>query len=158
MEAMLPVELPTAENFAAFGVVLSTEGTQPTLVEKEYNFRPALCVLEGEGYAVNLLTCKKRELTIDRVERHLRTKEILIALDTQGLIVVVAPPGEHWEESDLRAFYMAPGTGLALEEGVRHFLPYPIARDTDCVVLYRKGTEQTDLTFEPLSKSYGFVL
>lgn len=69
------------------------------------------------------------------------------------MALIVAPAGDLKEE-EISGFKIDKGIGVILNEGVRHFLPYPIKNDADCVIIYKNYTEKNDLIFEKLSEGF----
>ena len=112
----------------------------------------------GESAIMAELICRKRVPVLDRLERHLRTPEILAALDGD-VIVCVAPPEvdpARCEPADIRALPLRQGQALWLDRGTWHWLPFPTrsARVT-LLLLFREGTGDRDLEFRDLAQPIG---
>ena len=91
---------------------------------------------------------KKRPYVLTRMERHVKTVEVVIALN-KGVIVPLAPTGDLKEvENQIKAFYLPAGQGLIINEGVWHLAPFPLEETAEVLVLYADGTGANDLEFQ----------
>ena len=100
--------------------------------------------------SAGVLESRPRPMVLGRMERHLRTREILVALEGET-VFCVAPPQEDADGgvlSGLTAVRLRAGQALILETGAWHWIPYPVA---DAVarflVVFRSGTGKDDLYF-----------
>ncbi|MCX8130604.1 MAG: ureidoglycolate lyase [Clostridia bacterium] len=144
----------TPENFREFGQVISTEGKAPDAGDANFNWFEKLAAFNNiKEVSVNILECKKRELIIDRLEVHKETPEVVIPLGGEDVIAVVAPAGEM-DESRIKAFRIPGSKGIVLNIGVRHFIPYPLKGNVNCVIIFKHATGANDLVFEMLSEVY----
>ncbi len=95
------------------------------------------------------LECAPRPKTLARMERHLATREILIALEGES-IVCVAPPQES-RDGDLTgitAVRVRSGQGFIMEVGAWHWIPFPTGKTpARYMVIFRSGTGKSDLHF-----------
>jgi ureidoglycolate hydrolase len=95
------------------------------------------------------LECAPRPQRLSRMERHLKTPELLVALDGDAT-VCVAPPQEAAEGTlqGITAVKMRAGEVMILERGAWHWIPYPHGRRTvRFLVVFRASTGQDDLHF-----------
>ena len=91
---------------------------------------------------------KKRPYVLTRMERHVKTVEVVIALN-KGVIVPLAPTGDLKEvENQIKAFYLPAGQGLIINEGVWHLAPFPLEETAEVLVLFADGTGANDLEFQ----------
>lgn len=75
----------------------------------------------------------------------------------ESVVVVVAPEGDL-DESKIKAFYINKNEEVMLDKGVRHFIPYPLEVDTECLIVFKLGTGADDLIYEQLSGVYKIEL
>ncbi len=151
------VEKLTAEAFAPFGDVLTTEGRDFTGEEGMYHwYEKQASVAGAEVVSINLLTAIERAFVCQKFESHARTTETILPL-TGGLIVAGIPAGEVTPER-LRAFYVPVGMGICWAAGSWHYAPYPIGEDAICAIIFRHGTGSDDAQFAELSEEIGFEL
>lgn len=158
MSKKLEVLELTAENFKEFGQVITSEGRTSDGGDENYEWYERLSAFENiDDVSVNILKCKKREFKIDKLEVHQQTPEAVIGLAGEPVIAVFAPAGEL-DESKIKAFRIDGNKGVVLNIGVRHFIPYPINKDVDCIIIFKHATGANDLVFENLSETYEISL
>jgi ureidoglycolate hydrolase len=94
-------------------------------------------------------------MVLSRMERHLRTKEALIALGGDA-VLCVAPPQEsaNGKLSGITAVRIHAGQALILETGAWHWIPFPVGDETArFLVIFRSGTGRDDLYYHDFSQS-----
>jgi len=157
MAKKLEVLKLTEENFKEFGSIISSEGRRPDAGDESFNWFEKLGALEGiDTVSINILECKQREMKIDKIEVHRQTPEAIIPLGGKPVIAVVAPAGD-FDESKMKAFLIDGDRGIMLNTGVRHFIPYPVDGNVNCIIVFRHGTGANDLVFDQLSDTYDIV-
>ena len=95
------------------------------------------------------LECAPRPMTVNRMERHLKTREMLVALDGDA-VVCCAPPQEPSGNAlrGVTALMVRSGEALVLETGAWHWIPFPRGRRTArFLVVFRSATGANDLHF-----------
>jgi hypothetical protein len=88
-------------------------------------------------------------MTVVKMERHLKTAEMLVALDGDA-IVCMAPPQEPVGGSltGVVAVKMRLGEALVMETGTWHWIPFPTGKKTvRYLVVFRNQTGADDLHF-----------
>jgi ureidoglycolate lyase len=147
----------TKENFKEFGTVITSEGRTPDAGDDNFNWFEKLGVFENmDTVSVNILECKQREMKVDKLEFHIETPEAIIPMGGVDVIAVVAPAGEL-DESRMKAFHIPGDKGVVLNTGVRHFIPYPLVGNANCIIVFKHGTGANDLVMEQLSDEYQLV-
>lgn len=147
----------TRESFKEFGEVITSEGRTPDAGDENFNWFEKLAAYEDMGtVSVNILECKQREMKIDKLEVHKATPEAVIPMGGADVIAVVAPAGEL-DESRIKAFLIPGDKGIVLNTGVRHFIPYPLSGNANCIVVFKHGTGANDLVMEQLSEEYQLI-
>ena len=116
----------TKERFAPYGDVIETSDKQGSgMNDARFDRFDNLCDIEIEAgdVAVSIArsrTASKLPLRIDRVERHPLGSQAFIPLSQCRMIVVVAPPAESVEASDLQAFETNGKQGINYRRGTWH--------------------------------------
>ena len=125
----------TAESFAPFGQVLSSErsGTSEATIE-----------LRGdEVFHLNVLSYDRRPLRCDHLNAHHKATQALFALGGKPTLLVVAPAGSTFESAGdlgvVRAFVCDGSAGVNLALGTWHWGPYPLTDHVDLVNVQGKG-------------------
>jgi len=105
--------------------------------------------------SAGVLESVPRPMVLGRMERHLRTREALIALDGEA-VLCVAPPQEsaNGELSGITAVRICAGQALILETGAWHWIPFPVGDSTArFLVIFRSGTGKDDLYYQDLTRA-----
>ncbi len=140
-------------------LILPSGCAEPEAGGPEFSYHQVLAPGElGDGNIMAELICRKRPLTVGKLERHLATPEILVALDA-GAVVCVAPPGADpasCRPSDIRALPLRQGQALWMDRGVWHWLPFPVrAGQVTMLLIFREGTGDRDIEFRELAEPVG---
>lgn len=102
--------------------------------------------------SAGMLECYPRELKLVRMERHLHTREYLVALEGEA-VICLAPPQEIGSAmlKGLVALRIRAGQAIILDIGAWHWIPFPTdARTSRFQVIFSSGTGKTDLIFGDL--------
>ena len=135
----------TPENFARFGWVVTTPRGEPTSQAREYRFWSdrAHYRIEGETEVGVCTVFRLARRTVDGLERHLRTPEILIPIDGPFVLPVLR---EGDAATDLQAFRVAVGEAVVIETGVWHGACLPVGkRRASYFVVFRRSTPSGDV-------------
>ena len=127
MTITLKPEPLTSERFAPYGDVIeaSMNRTEAMNAERFQRFDD-LCKVDmqdGGRVAVSIARCRAATslpLRIDMVERHPLGSQAFMPLTPCSMIVVVAPPEESVDASDLRAFVTNGRQGINYHRGTWH--------------------------------------
>lgn len=158
MSKNLKVMNLTEDNFKEFGSVISIKNRKPDDEDQKFGWYEKLGFFkETPNISLNILKAKKRKFEIDKLEYHKETPEAMIPMGGESVVVVVAPEGDL-DESKIKAFYINKNEGVMLDKGVRHFIPYPLEVDTECLIVFKHGTGADDLIYEQLSRVYKIEL
>ena len=137
-------------EFSRFGVVYNRESRPADDENENFEWRSPYERLEAGEYTLSMLTCKKRDLLVKEMERHLQTVEVMIALD-DDVYIPVGEPGDEWD-GKISVFLVPRGSGIVLNKGVRHFIPYTLNHDCNCTIIYKANTAEGDLELEALDE------
>jgi ureidoglycolate hydrolase len=95
-----------------------------------------------------------RPMVLGRMERHLRTREALIALEGDA-VLCLAPPQEsvNGELVRITAVRMRAGQAIIMNTGAWHWIPFPIGRKSvRFLVVFRSGTGKDDLHYHDFAQ------
>ncbi len=111
----------------------------------------AVMRIEGE-VDVGVMRVRQRPTKYDSMERHLRTPELIVALDGAVLLPVSvdAESGDGPDIDRLRVLRVDQGSGVLLERGVWHAIPFPLDAPVNCLVVFRRNTASDDLEVKSL--------
>ena len=119
-----PVPL-TPERFAPYGDVIETSARQhEAMNDARFERFDDLCNIDVDGrVAVSLARCRTATALpyrFDVVERHPLGSQAFVPLTPAEFVVVVAPPAESVDASDLRAFITNGRQGINYHRGTWH--------------------------------------
>jgi ureidoglycolate hydrolase len=142
--------------------VIPSGCAKPEADGPEFSYHQVLASqdLGGAGIIAELV-CKQRPLVLEKMERHLRTPEILAALDADAVVCVAAPGCDpaRCSPADIRAFLLKRGEAFWMEKGCWHWLPYPTdAAKVTLLLHFSEGTGDTDLEFSSLARPLAIAL
>jgi hypothetical protein len=101
------------------------------------------------------MDCAPRPRLVTRMERHLKTPEILVAIDGDS-VICVAPAQDPVAGSlkGMRVITVRKGQVFILETGAWHWIPYPLGNQPSrFLVVFRQRTGQEDLEIRDLAES-----
>lgn len=143
-----------AGDFAKFGRILTAYSGEPDADDDVVTYWGGVADADFTGpVSAGMLLGHPRRMATSKLERHLSTPEVLVALDGDALLCVGAPG----EPKELTAFFVKQGEGVALHAGTWHWTPFPTG-DRDCrfLVLFHSGTEKNDLEIRELPEEIFF--
>jgi ureidoglycolate hydrolase len=137
------------DTFTGYGLIISEPKKEPNTDNNAFKHwgNVAEVPIASGSIETGLLLCTKKNLSVDNVERHVNTPEILVVLEGDA-IVVVALKGD--EINDLRAFHIKCGEAIIMHAGTWHSVPVPVKNECKLLVLFKKGTGQSDLDVRKL--------
>ena len=117
----------TAERFAPFGDVIETRASHRAAMNAaRFDRFDDLCTIDiaaGGRVAVSIARCRvatSLPYRIDMIERHPLGSQAFIPLRPGKLVVVVAPPEESVDATELRAFVTNGRQGVNYHRGTWH--------------------------------------
>ena len=143
------------------GLVLTPRRRQAVSADAEFDYAQTNESLELEApLSSGSLECSPRPMRLSRMERHLKTRELLVALDGDATICI-APPQEAAGGAlhGLTAVTMRAGDAIILERGAWHWIPYPSGgRPVRFLVVFRAATGQDDLHYCDLAEKRALIV
>ena len=147
-EAISLVPQPlTREGFAPYGdVIESSRDRSAAMNEARFARFDDLCDVDlgGGEVSVSVAQCRTPTvlpLRIDMIERHPLGSQAFVPLKPCRMVVVVAPPGESAEASDLRAFVTNGRQGINYHRGTWHMPLIAFEAGQEFLVIDRGGSE-----------------
>lgn len=166
MEDLLIKEV-TPELVKGLGVIIKIpkEGERkPTLETPFFKHYAELGFLDcNDIVEFGITTFKKREFKVDKLEQHVKTPELLYAIDG-AFVMPVAPiiykDGEAYPDLEkIIAIKVGQGEGVIFDDGIWHWAPYPCDKEISSVLVgFKKGTCYDDIIIKDLDEKYLMVL
>ena len=144
--ALLPQPL-TSERFAQYGDVIEASLDKSNAMnEARFERFDNLCDVDlGDGdVAISVARCRtptSLPLRVDMVERHPLGSQAFVPLTRSRMVVVVAPPGESVDASQLRAFVTNGRQGINYHRGAWHMPLIAFDAGQEFLVVDRGGEE-----------------
>lgn len=147
MRELVP-ESVSADAFALFGQLLNKPSGKPLADTAEMTYWGGIARFEfPEELSSGFLTSRHTSSKVEQLERHQKTGEILVALNSDA-VICMATPGSRVEtgEAELGAFLVRRGDAIKMHPGTWHWLPIPVGTDeARFLVLFADRTESEDL-------------
>lgn len=158
MKEIKAIEL-TAANFKDYGYIIHNTGAKADADNEEFTYWGKVSQLKMGGVtSTGILCCHQRELIIKKMERHVNTPEVLVAVEGDSLICLSRPSNKDDEIKDIKAFYLKQGSAVALNAGAWHWVPFPINCEmSKFIVVFTQGTEDNDLEIKDLDEKIRIV-
>lgn len=152
MGSKLKVKVLTAEAFQPYGQVIVVPETKPEAQDEVLSWWGKVASLSADGpVGVGILKVSRREFVVPKLERHVKTAEMLVPMKGDSILVVgkgtIKPDGEP-EQMD--AFYLKGEQIVIMDVGTWHWLPFPLDNEAFLVVVFRSSTPEDDLEFHEL--------
>lgn len=134
----------TKERFAPYGdVIESVTDRSAAMNAARFERFDDLCevdIADGGRVAVSIARCRMATslpYRLDIVERHPLGSQAFVPLTPSKLVVVVAPPGESVEASELRAFVTNGRQGINYRRGTWHMPLIAFAAGQEFLIIDR---------------------
>ncbi len=143
--SLTPLPL-TSERFAPFGDVIEASRSRAvTMNEARFERFDDLCGVDVDGeVSVSVARCRAATslpLRVDKLERHPLGTQAFVPLQPCETVIVVAPPAEDVNMSDLRAFVTQPRQGFNYHRGTWHMPLIALSVGDEFLVVDRGGSE-----------------
>ncbi len=146
-EISLRPEPLTSERFAPYGDVIETSLDKTNAMnEARFERFDDLCDIDlGDGdVAISVARCRtptSLPLRVDMVERHPLGSQAFVPLMPCRMLIVVAPPGESVEATQLRAFVSNGRQGINYHRGAWHMPLIAFDAGQEFLIVDRGGEE-----------------
>ena len=136
----------TRERFAPYGdVIESSLQVSEAMNEARFERFDDLCDINIDGdVAISVARCRtptSLPLRVDMVERHPLGSQAFVPLTRCRMVLVVAPPGESIDPSELRAFVTNGKQGINYHRGTWHMPLIAFDAGQEFLVIDRGGSE-----------------
>ena len=138
----------TSDRFAAYGDVIESSRTKSDAMNAaRFERFDDLCkvdIANGGKVAVSIARCRTPTalpLRLDMVERHPLGSQAFIPLSPCRMVVVVAPPGESVDATELRAFVSNGRQGINYKPGTWHMPLIAFEAGQEYLIIDRGGDE-----------------
>lgn len=142
----LQAQTLTGERFAPYGDVIETSpGHAAAMNAARFDRFDDLCRVETDDdgrVAISIARCRvatSLPYRFDTVERHPRGSQAFVPLQSCRFVVVVAPPAESVEASELRAFVTNGRQGVNYHRGTWHMPLIGFEAGQEFLVIDRAG-------------------
>ncbi len=143
------------ESLLGIGHVLTPRGVPSAKKGEDFAYSDTNLDIGLEApLSSGALLCLPRPAVLSRMERHMHSREMLVALEGDS-VVFVAPPQESRDGTlrGVRALKMKSGQAFIMEKGAWHWIPFPEGkRPARCLVVFRSKTGTNDIQFQDLSE------
>ncbi|WP_447043411.1 ureidoglycolate lyase [Vreelandella sp. H-I2] len=142
----LKAEPLTADAFAPFGDVIDarTSASFPInagRTQRHHDLAKVETLGENAHTLINIFVSQPITLPLELtfLERHPQGSQAFMPLHQERFIVVVAPPGEHINPEDVRAFVTDGRQGVNYRAGTWHAIQSVLEREGEFLVVDRGG-------------------
>jgi len=154
MQEIKAIEL-TKESFKDYGYIMTNAEGEPLLKNIEFTYWGGISNFKiDSNISTGILYVHDRPLALTKLERHINSPEVLIALEGDSLICLGKPKIKDFCSNiidDIKAFYIKKGDAVVLHSGTWHWAPFPYKYETSkYLVLLANGTEGNDVEVRDL--------
>jgi ureidoglycolate hydrolase len=141
----MEVKKISSSGFKNYGSAVTLPKGEPTSQGPDYKFWSDISDYHIDGETeIGICTVYKQEnQTIQGVERHLNTPEILIPIDAPFILPVLQ---DGKEKSELEYFEVGIGEAVVINKAVWHGACMPVGKEeSSYFVIFRKNTPHEDV-------------
>lgn len=142
----------SSKLFDGYGKILTQTVAEPLAQNDDFTYWDKVSQLNlGENVSTGILEVKKRDLVVDTMEKHVKTPEVIISLHGDSVFAVGKTSSEG-KISDIKAFALKQGEGIAMDKGTWHWAPYPMEETAKFLVIFTEGTPHEDCCVKELDE------
>jgi ureidoglycolate hydrolase len=146
----------TKQSFEKFGTIIGAQSGKPTATMDILDWWDAIAELGIEDPTSGYLVTRKRDFTLDKMERHSSTQEVCVPLEGVSLLPLAEPRDSTLEE--ISAFILDGSKAVVLRKGVWHWAPYPVSETASFVLVLKRNTGKEDMEIKDLSTKVRIVI
>ena len=139
------------ETFAPFGKMIDRPDKNPDGSGPGWNWWGGTALMAGDDrpFEIGYLDLSPADLRFDWAERHMRSPELLVPVDSDILVYVGPPdfpdePARLPSQERFQVFRVRPGQAALLDPGVWHGAPLAVDQKARVVVLLLKDSGKID--------------
>ena len=151
----IALESVHGQAFAPFGELLNGTAGTPLADSDEMTYWGGITKFDfPPKLSSGFLKSRNTSLVVSQLERHTKTGEILVALNSDAIICMATAQSDiQGKDATLGAFLVKQGEAIKMHRGTWHWLPIPVGSDeAHFLVLFADGTESGDLEVVELSE------
>lgn len=139
---MMNIKPIESDAFSRFGKVVRPPVAEPTAQDDTFKFWSDVSnfAISGETEIGFCTVYRQERETVEWMERHERTPELLVPIDVPFVLPVMTGEG------DVEAFRVNPGEAVIIGQNIWHSACKPVgARSATYFVIFRRGTPAEDV-------------
>jgi ureidoglycolate lyase len=160
------VEELSRDSFKPYGDVIDIPDTKPDCSDDKLDLWCGISEIKIDRESSQFCWLKvksKRPFLCNNFEFHKNTSEAMIPVSGQSIVLVALPgsEGDSYEmfsEKTIKAFYVDGSKGFNFKPNVWHWLPYPLSKEANFILLFKKGTPDEDLHVIDLNEKLGLSI
>lgn len=165
MARTIQVKTLTFNAYSKYGKVVEHKPSEMAFVDNDevvgwlnvVGFEPEI------PRVVHLITEKRREMVLTKLERHNKGMELFVPID--GECVMAFAPGKNYDDplempemDQIEAFKIEKVAGFVVNRGTWHWIGFPISKTASQLVVLRRDSEQDDVDIKDLLEQIHIVL
>lgn len=162
----IKVEKLTAKSFEPFGEIIGEpEGVKPEITNPIVDVWPGVSNVKvcDEGHFYWLDIRRQESYICDTLEKHKKCGEFLMPVKGQSIAVFGLSKDKIAENEDLdtdtvKAFIFDGSSGVNMDKGVWHWIPFPLSETATFVAIIEKNAHNDDLLIKDFKKEQGLVM
>ena len=149
------------KTFSSYGTVLRPKIDKPTYSNNEFDLWLGIDnIVSVNNAQISWLSLKtKRELTCNKLERHMKSSESIIPMQGRSIIIVGISKKSSYKDlvdfESISAFHMDGSSGVNLSPGVWHWIPYPLTNYANFLLILGEDIDKNDLEIINLEERFG---
>jgi ureidoglycolate hydrolase len=133
------------QNFQPYGTILHTSDKEKLLDNKEMQYTNQIGIINVSPVSTGILVQFRREIIVNKLERHLSTPEMIVALENDSILFLAEPSTNIPQTNMINAFRLKAGQAVLLKEGCWHWGPFPYKKSyCKSLIAFKKDTETND--------------
>jgi len=158
----IKVEELTGESFSPYGKIIDMPDTKPDIFNGDLDLWCGIDEVKIDKGVTQFcwLNVKfQRPFVCNNFECHINTSEAMIPVSGQSVVAVALPSNNSASLNlpnlkSIKAFFIDGSKGFNFKPRVWHWLPYPISKKANFILLFKKGTPEEDLQIVDLNKKF----
>lgn len=165
MARTIRVKKITSSAYNKYGKVVERQPSEQAFVDNE-EVIGWLNVVEFEPdipRVVHLITEKKREMVLTKLERHTKGMELFVPVSGECVMAFAQAknpndPEENPDIDHIEVFEIKDISAFVVNEGVWHWIGFPIGKTASQLVVLKSGSEKDNVDIRDLPEPVHIVL